>query len=442
MSERAEEGVTDFSFDSVLFQSDRLAETVELKESVTDLDIFEHIMKPYLTAVVAFTDSGNMISGTDVLGAERITIKLKSSRKDAQQIRKTFYIDKIKINHKVNDNSQYVVFHLIEDIGYIANLQNLNKSYRGKCTEIIQKIGNNFLSKDTYSTETDKQAIKVIVPNLNPLEAMSWIARRASTVDGYPFFLYSTLSGEKLIFSDLGTLIGQPPLNTDIPYRYWAGASQSGDKDTERRTIREYDQENTEDLFSLIQKGLVGSEYNYIDTLKNKKNTFHFDVTKDLLQPLVKNGVLNKNNGNVMYSPDYSYDGKSFNEWNSRRISVIGGSSAYDNQSTKSMSYGETESIAEYKLRVISRAVIGFLRKAPMQITLNGLDFIDGDVNTATGNNIRLEYLKSTPEDVGNIEKLDTKKSGDYLIIGTQYMFKREACMVRLSCAKLGNMRL
>lgn len=433
---RAAENVSDFSFESVLFQSDRQFESVELRNSVTDLDIFEHVNKPYLTATIAFQDSFDFISGADVLGAETITIKLKSSRKNTVAITKRFYIDSIVRKARQNDNIQFVVLHLIEDIAYASNLKNISRSYNGKCTDIISKISKGYLNKDVFSTNNDRQSVKLIIPNLNPLEAMQWIANRASTVNGYPFYLMSPFVGEKLKFLDLGSMLTQNSLNKDIPYRYYQGAAQSPSKDVQRRTILEYQQNDTEDLFTLIQKGLVGAKYSYINTVKNTQSEFHFDVTKDLLQPLVQKGVVPGSQPNVMYSPDYVLEEKSFNDLDSRVIAQIGGSSAFDNL----FSYSESDLLSDYKLNIISRAMHHFLQKAPVQVDLNGIDFIDGDVNSGAGNIINLEFLKSDPEE--KVDAFDTKMTGQYLILATQYMFKREACKVRLQCAKLGNRRL
>lgn len=436
---KAAENISDYIFENVLFRSDRLAQSVELRSVVTDLDIFEHLDKPYLTGTISFTDNKNFLSGVDILGAETITVRIKSLRNNTVPIQKKFYVDKVLLNQKVNDNTQFISLHLIEDIGFIANLYNVNRSYTGKCTEIIQKISSNYLNKEVFSLENDKQSIKVIVPNLNPIEAMSWIKNRATTIDGYPFYLYSTFVDDKLKFADLGTLLSQGVLNTDIPFRYYQGASQSADRDVQRRTIMQYAQEDTEDLFTIIKRGLVGGDYEYIDTLKNNKNHFHFDVTRDLLQQIIRKNVLPKNQSNVMYSPDYVHNEKSLNLLQSRLISQIGGNDAFNIGETKNKSYSEADTISDYKLSIISRAMDEFLKKAPMQLVLNGIDFIDGDVNAATGNKIRVVFLDSDPEAAVEDDRIDPKKSGDYLIFATQHMFKREKYDVRMTCVKLGN---
>jgi hypothetical protein len=433
----ATEAAKDFAFESILFESDRITGTVDLAPSVTDLDIYEHMGKPYLTAVLALEDSRKFISGADVLGAEKITVNIKSIRKNAVTITKTFYIDSIKIDQNVNDNNRFVVLHLIEDIGYISSLYNVNRPYSNTCTQIVKKLAKNYLGKEVYSTETDKQSMKVIVPNLSPLGAMSWITQRATTNNGYPFYLYSTLVGNKLIFADLGSLLEQPVMNADVPYRYFSGASRGKSHDVQRRTIRGYDQKNTDELLMLIRRGFIGADYQYIDTLKNQKNKFHFDIEKDFIKPAINSDLFKDTQPNPMYSSDYKHNEQSFNKYSSRMITRVGGSSAFDNRN----SYLESNSKAEYKLNVISDAVFGLLKKAPIQVDVHGIDFIDGDVASATGNNIRLEFPVSSPERKEE-SQIDPKKSGDYLIFATQYVFKSEGCNVRLSCLKLGNQRL
>ena len=432
----AEETAKDFHLESVIFESDRIIGTIDLASSVTDIEIFEHLDKPYLTATIAFEDSNNFVAGLDILGAEKITINIKSVREKANTITKTFFIDIVSLSEKINDNSQFIVFHLIENISYISSLQNINRPYTGTCSEIITKLVKNFLNREVFSTETDKQSVKVIVPNLTPLSAARWISKRATTSTGYPFYFYSTLVGDKLIFADLGTLLEQNVMNPGVPYRFYEAASQNVDRDAQRRTILEYTQKNTDNLLSIIRKGLVGSNYQYIDTLKNEKNKFHFDVVKDFFKPAIDLNVIKANQPNPMFSPQYKHNEQSFNEYSSRSITRIGGSSAFNSLNLKS--YRESDSKAEYKLSIISEAMNEFLVKAPMQIDVHGIDFIDGTFGTGVGQNIRLEFLSSSPE---NPEALiDNKKSGDYLIGAVKYNFKKEGCNVRLSCLKLANL--
>ena len=101
---------TEFSIDSVLFSSPRIREPIELRLNVTDIDVYEDLDKPYLTANIVFVDSNNFIENADILGGENITIAISSMRSQSARIVKNFYINKITHQERVNDNTQVVVY--------------------------------------------------------------------------------------------------------------------------------------------------------------------------------------------------------------------------------------------------------------------------------------------------------------------------------------------
>jgi len=429
--------VSDFTFESILLESERLPAPIELKNITTDLEIFEHLNLPYLTALLSIVDSNNVYSDADLLGGETISVQIKSTRENAKAIRKKFYILEIINTQKVNDNNQVVSFQLIEDIGYISNLINLNKSYTGKSSLIIEKIAKNYLGKDLITSNNDSQSMKVIIPNLSPLEAMRWIKDDTTTTNGYPFYLFSTLAKNELMFFDLGTLLSEPIIN-DVPYRAWESASQSMDLTVSRRIIKNYEVNSFDNLYLLIKDGIIGAKYEFINTLKNERIRFDFDVAKDLLKPLLDKSVLKKPQTEPLFSPSYLHNEKSFNKYKSRTITNIGGSSPYKNTVNTFSAYSEGDNIADYKLGILSTAMNKLMKKNPMVITVSGLDFIDGDKHSTIGNNIRLVFQRAIPED-HSTEWFDPKLSGEYLIYAARHVFKKERYDITMTCIKLGN---
>lgn len=431
---------SDFIIESVLFESPRLTNPVELKDTTSDIEIIEDLRSPFLVAKLSIRDDQKFVSGVDISGGETITISIESNRIDTKQINKRFYIKSILLSTKVNDTTEAYVIDLVEDIMYESNLQNISKAYSGKYSDIITKIAKNYTTKDVFTSGNDKQLAKVIVPNLNPVQAMLWLRKKATTIDGYPFYLFSTFVDKKLKFIDLGTMISNDVINPDIPYAYYTSPIQSDNNDVQRRVIYAMEQKNTDDLYSLIKDGAIGSTYNYIDTLKNIRNKFQFDVSKDLLNPLVSK-VLTGKQKNVMYGEDYVYNGAPFNTLASNEFTRIGGISSYKTEEEDLVAYGERLSIAEYKQEVISNAMERFLAKAPMTMVVAGVDFIDGDKHSTIGNNIRVQVLISgNPENNIAEPLIDKKKSGDYLIFAAHHMFKREIRYdLKLSCVKLAN---
>lgn len=436
------DSISSYTFESILLESERLDASVELREVTQDLDVFESLEKPYLTAQLLILDNENLFQNADLLGAERITVQLRSLRKNSRSIKKTFYITKVVSTEKTGDNIQTLAFHMIEDIGYIANLTNVNKFYEGRVLKIVKNIASEYLGKDIISASPPKQDIHLVVPNLNPVEALKWIASRATSKRGYPFYIYSSFTQDKLLFNDLGALLQEPVINPDVSYQNSSMAAQSTDPDVKRRIVRNHDfGHNMENLYQIIQKGLIGSTYEYIDTINDKQKSFKFDIKKDLIDPMKSDGVLQSNQANPAFSELYQVNGKSFNKLQNRRIVQVGGSGAYkleDGDDYKN-SYRETKFDSEYKLEIVSRAMDNLIKKNPMTMVVDGVDFIDGDKHSTTGNNLRVEFLVSQPETGRGNKQIDPKKSGDYLIYQARHMFKKEQYDISLTCVKIGN---
>ena len=143
---------------SIILDSERIQDSLDLGSSVTDFDIFENLNKPYLTASMVLVDTASVIETADILGGETVTIIIKSLKNDETiEIIKKFYITKIVKSIHTSDGTEVDVIHLTEDIAYISNLLNINKSFTGRRSTIISKIlKNNFQRSLTINGEDVK----------------------------------------------------------------------------------------------------------------------------------------------------------------------------------------------------------------------------------------------------------------------------------------------
>lgn len=432
------EAVTDVYVKSVLIESERLVSAYEISNVVTDIDIYEHLEKPYLTAKLAFIDTESIISANDILGGEKITITLKSNRKKTLFVKKSFYINAVQKRVKLGDSMEVISLHLIEDIGYLSNLFNVNKSYQGNTYTIISKISKEYLSKSILADEKlNLDEYKVIVPNLDPLEAISWLKNKTNTKDGLPFFVYSSLVGDTLTFRSLSNMLTSTVMNRDYPYTYWQSGSQSNDPNAQRRTIKSYIVENTENLFSLIRDGVVGANYSYLNTLTGINESFTFDVQKDAFNKL--KAILPKAQNNIQYSDLFKVNEKSFNQIPSKTVTQIAGAGVYNIGQVSVPSYNEETLRKNYREKIVAKAVLQFLVKNPMQIVVNGIDFLDGETNSTIGNLLRVNFLNNQIDVKQDKNKIDYKTSGDYLIFATRHSFKKEGYEISMSCVKIAN---
>lgn len=433
---------SDFTYKTILLQSSTFNKSAELKYVTTDLEVYEHMDKPYLTATLTIIDTNNILAQTDIRGGESIFISLQSTREDSPAITKTFYITKIITTQKASASNETHIFHLIEDIAYIANLQNINRSYNGKPETVLSKIADDYLGRSLQlGNNQSAQNFKLIIPNLNPIEAMGWIKNSASTIDGYPFYIFSSLLSDDIFYIDLGTMLNENTINEQYPYIYSEGIARSSDPNVKRRIIESFEIKNTEDLYSVINKGLIGGRYEYIDMLTNKRNIFKYDIVDDLLIP-IKDKNLTQNQYEFNYYP-YTLEDKEYNQYESKNITHIGGANSYriSDTSVDTLSIGESNFLSNYKLNVISDSMDALFKKSPITINIPGIDFISGSNTTTVGLSIKLQFPITLPNAEPDTEKLDTKKSGNYLIFAARHKFKLEKYDLSLSCLKLSSVR-
>ncbi len=444
-----------FLLSSVLLVSERLTESVELNRIVTDVEIFEHIEKPYLTGRMMVIDDSNFYENADIQGSERIQITIESTEEDSTPITKTFFVSKVEKIQKVQDNAQTLMIHLVEDVFYISSLKNINRHYTGSRSNIIGKIAQNFLIKKVFLTGKDRSVIEVIVPNMHPLEAMMWLNKKAASARGYPFYLYSTLVGDDFRMENLGDILLRPALNAgkdDAAFTISSVKAQDTMNVTlQRRVIENHNMSSQENLLDLIRKGLISSKFEYIDTLTENTKSFSYNSRKDVFAKLIHDGILS----NAQPNPSIDYaeliDDKLIETYKSVKSTYVGGSMAYRDSDTAegftpftynawNNSYGEYKTAADYKLNVISATMDAILKKNPFTISLNGLEFIKGDAHRTIGNNILIQ-VQATHDQAD--DAIDRKKSGSYLIYSVRHMFKKtvDKYDVSMNCVKIGSLK-
>ena len=430
------ENQTPFEFESIRLLSSEDGRTpIELKLMVSDLDIFEHLDKPYLTGIMAFQDNRNIMNGAEVRGGDKVEVKIRntSDTVPATFVDKVFRIDKVMSATRMeqNQNAESIVLHLIENHWYESNAYNVNKSYSGKVSDILPKISSEYLgNKEIEPSGTDIQELKVIVPNLTPIESMCWLKNRTTNESGYPFYLYSTLIDNKLHFKDLKTLMSESPWNESAPHSYIASNQGVGDVQM-RRTIKTYEHKNTDNLLTLIDKGLVGAKHQNFNVTKNEMSEVDFDIQEHVIKTLTTDGISKKK---PFYPKELKVGDTPLNKIESRVTTQVTSTLAYPDDKN---SYGESKTIGEYRRDVISRTVLGLMQHSPMTVTVNGFDFANELYNTI-GSVMRISFLLTSFTQSTN-ETFDSKRSGDYLVYSAKHSFKYEGYDVSLSCMKLTN---
>lgn len=429
---------------AIISNSDRTVDfQVDIKRLIISFQIFEHIEKAYLTAEVIFADTSNIIQDIDFQGGEKLTLEIAQSEEanEGSYITKEFLIDKIENVRRVDEATDAVMLHCVEYHLFKSSLQNISRCYVGRAGNTISKIMSEYLDKNLLVLGDELvDNLKVIIPNLNPIEACNWLKNRALSQSGMPYYLYSVLGTTNLIMRDLGSILEDEVVNKQVPFIYAPSMNSNSLSSIKYYNILEFKIADTEDLHSIIKEGLVGGEYYFYNTMTAVPYRVKFDVS-DVFKELSSNNLLGGRNERFVYAPDYKLNNKNISSYDSRSITQISQSGAYANGLQTFKSYQDDNTAGSHKKKIVAASLKSFLTKSPIQITVKGREFLTGDENYTIGKMIRVLFIDNTSSaENQTLLKFDTKNSGDYIICAARHVFEQETYTTTLLCGRLGSL--
>lgn len=421
--------------------------TLNILPVITDIDIYEHIEKPYLTGNIFIGDSTGLLDYVGFKGFEKLELVYKSPY-TSNYITKNFVIVEITKTQKDNDAAEFISLSLVEDFAYINGAMNVNKSYEGPLPRTISNILSQYLDVTLLGdvSTSSKQSSKVIIPNMRPLDACKWLTSKLITSEGLPYFLFSTLaSGEEnedanqltrsLQLRDLGSMLSDNALY-DKEFTYLQGYDQRGiNVDHSGFNIISYSHKNSSNLYNILTEGYVGSLQQFYNIDLGTTKRVFFNVQDQAFEPLVRSGVLKTDQVDTMYSENYLIDEEPAHERtsDSKIITRIGAAPTYIG--AKNI-HEEFES-NQYKLKVVGNALKRFLVKDPITIIVPCKNFIYGGDHLTIGRIIKIKFLSSRITEAGVRPIKDKTKSGEYMIYSARHMIKRQKYNIVLTCVKL-----
>ena len=416
--------------------SSRTATSIDITSVVLELSMYENLARPYITGYLAVTDSERLIENFDIQGAEEIEIIFKRSteRSSVREIKQTWIIQGIEKEHNVQDFTSVVVFRVIDKESFRSGLKNVNKCLQGQPWEIINQILVEYLDRDDLRTSADlnnSERMKVIIPNMTPIQATQWIRNRSINQNGYPFYFYKSAMNNQYYFADLETLISTPVINENAPLSP-SQAGGSTESKSSSSTIYQMEQDEVDNLYKLIQEGVIGSQNKYYDVTRGDFQIVDFNINNDLLVELQ---TLNPRQEKPLLDGRLAFDDDAISNYKAKTISQISGGRVYDDVK----SYDETQDLGDSRKKIKAHAIRNLMQKTPLSIVVEGDRWIHGDEHYGIGNNIKI-LVRSKIDDPKN-PTIDRKQSGDYLISTAKYVldFTQSKVGATFKCVKFGN---
>ena len=431
----------------------------DIKNIVLDIDIFEHINKPYLTGMITVVDDSSLYSAINFRGVESIQLILRLPDGGFIPITKQFYIDRVITNQRANDQQAVLLLHITEDIGFISEYINVNDAFTGKGSDIIETIAKRYFDKVVKMdrlVEDIQPQMKIVVPNMTPIEALDWVKDRISSANGSPFYLYSTLARPELFLSNFQTMIFNP-VNTTQPFRYSQALVNKDNLslDDEMFIIENHHDNETADISRLNESAFVNAKYTFHDIVRNQMFTPGNTTVTSFQEGYNTSGVGKRWTAHGLFGVKYfegrpestpfqqlanPYPANARLPWKlstdpsnqnsqenppiherpeSRSVTQVYASRQYGEDYR---GYLEGRTDIEHMQKIDAKAIRNWAITDPLTFTVPGRLFLNGQVNATIGYKYTVEFTTS----IGELTFRDPRRSGDYMIYTARHSFARD----------------
>jgi len=204
--------IPDFAGDYILENvvlTNHKGQKVNVKEIMTEMNIYESIYKNAVTGSIVLTDSTNLIARMSIQGLERLSFHLKTpgishGREDVvdatEKTGEPFHIYKITDRKQANQGLIVYTLHFASR-EFMRNMRTkVSQAYDGKYDRAVINIMKDpeYLdSRKKLHYEPTGNANKIVIPNLMPFDAINMIAKKsmADKSRGVGYYFYETTSG-------------------------------------------------------------------------------------------------------------------------------------------------------------------------------------------------------------------------------------------------------
>ena len=260
---------------------------IDVSKIYEEINIFDSMFSPVMSGNIIIRDSVGLSGKLFFDGSESLLIDIvKDKNSDVAGFKKSFRIYKQSDRSNENQNSELFVLSFVSDELIYSDQQRINQSYENVYSEIIKKILKDYLKvpeNNLGGVYNDTVGLrKIVIPNLRPLEAIEWCAKRAVDESQSPNFLfYQNLTGYN--FASLSKLLTNPEL---LDIKFEPKNTKNSNPFTEISAARDLEVVAQDDVVQRTRSGVAAGKFIGFDpmtrTIATKKVSFadHYDKMK------------------------------------------------------------------------------------------------------------------------------------------------------------------
>lgn len=281
---------------------------VDISAIYDEINIYDSLFMPMMSGNILLTDAVGLSKALSFDGSEVILIDVEKSS-NFLSFRKSFRIYKQTDRKNVNQSTEKYILHFVADEFVFSLQQKVNQSYQSTYTDIVQKILSTYLK-----LENDKKGLiensfgvrKVVIPNLSPIEAIEWCAKRSLDGKNAPTFVFfSNIFGYNYV--SLSSLLNKDSI---LKINFDPKNLSRNDPLLEMSTARSYEMILQGDSVDKIRSGVNAGKFIGFDPITRsfgeKNVTFddHYGITEHLNKNPNRTEIFNKDNTTNLTSLD------------------------------------------------------------------------------------------------------------------------------------------
>jgi hypothetical protein len=414
----------DFSLKTLNFLTAN-GQKIDMRKIMVDMSYYEDIYTFATSGYISIIDAQGFIELLQLTGNEFVEIDFGKVKSGPNQTVQRFRVYKLG-NRKPsgNNNSEpYTLYFCSEEL-MLSEQTKLSKSYVGqKISDIVNDILVEKLKVNTKNIEVIEETTGMydfVIPRMKPFEAISWVStyarpqRYGSSAD---MLFFETKNGFN--FRSIQSMNKEPIYAT---YRYEPKNISYDNQSLQDKTtqVLEYEFNKVYDMMNDISSGAFANRLVSIDPMTRSFNITDFDYTKNKMEKLNPEGVLNDLKNRLGKNISQSFDGVlKVATGNSNQ-----GSIPYIKQKEGSVAKDiSIETILPLRTAAISLANYTSIKMS-----------IPGDPGITAGRTINFDLYSLKPTD--DLKELDKFYSGKYLVTAVRHIIQPMKYQTILEIAK------
>ena len=255
---------------------------LDIHHMMVELNTFESLFNTSISGWLTINDAKNLLSNYPIFGFDRVQATFATPNREEFKIE--FYIYKVSDRKLIKEREQIYILHLIAKEQVDDCKVRVSKSYKGQLiSDVVTDLHTNWLkSAQPFTVESTQFMHHIVIPNLHPIQAINWLATRATPASwqGSNYLYYQDkhgfnfVTGEKLLCQKPVTKFTFQPANA----RNQDANTQYKPRDPlDERAMIDWNFDSQSDILNNLDQGMYGNELLTHDPTNKQWHRYTFD---------------------------------------------------------------------------------------------------------------------------------------------------------------------